>query len=95
MRERCSSFLFSATELLSHIRHDVSHCCLRERFATLFLFLYQVEGAAASGLTSEECATSGQSRPYMGGVPWVIPGHMEAEYYDYGGQGVSRRWRRL
>eukprot|EP00903_Cladosiphon_okamuranus_P010049 g9528.t1 len=43
-----------------------------------------VSGASAS----EECATSGQSRPYMG-VPWTIPGYMEAEYYDYGGLGVS------
>ncbi|CAM9493067.1 unnamed protein product [Scytosiphon promiscuus] len=48
-----------------------------------------VEGSAASTLTAAQCATSGQSRPYMNGEPWVIPGYMEAEYYDYGGLGVS------
>ncbi|CAM9938987.1 unnamed protein product [Ectocarpus sp. 8 AP-2014] len=53
------------------------------------LFFGQVEGSEASSLTSAECATSGESRPYMYGDPWVIPGFMEAEYYDYGGNGVS------
>ncbi|CAM9866586.1 unnamed protein product, partial [Hapterophycus canaliculatus] len=47
------------------------------------------EGAAASTLTPAQCATSGQSRAYMNGQPWVIPGYMEAEFYDYGGLGVS------
>lgn len=27
----------------------------------------------------------------MNGEPWVIPGHIEAEYYDYGGLGVRQR----
>ncbi|CAM9253362.1 unnamed protein product [Ectocarpus fasciculatus] len=48
-----------------------------------------VEGSEASSLTSAECTTSGQSRPYMYGDPWVIPGFIEAEYYDYGGNGVG------
>lgn len=41
-----------------------------------------------SSLTSAECARSGESRPYMFGEPWAIPGYIEAEYYDYGGIGV-------
>lgn len=45
----------------------------------------------ASSLTSVECASSTEGRPYMFGQPWAIPGYMEAENYDYGGQGVSER----
>lgn len=25
----------------------------------------------------------------MFGQPWAIPGYIEAEYYDFGGEGVS------
>lgn len=61
----------------------------RDFFPSIGFFFRQVEGSEASSLTSAECATSGQSRPYMYGDPWVIPGYIEAEYYDYGGNGVS------
>lgn len=42
-----------------------------------------------STLTSVECASSTEGRPYMFGQPWAIPGYIEAENYDYGGHGVS------
>lgn len=61
----------------------------RHVFPFIGFFLGQVEGSGASSLTSAECAVSGESRPYMYGDPWVIPGYIEAEYYDYGGNGVS------
>lgn len=51
--------------------------------------LPQVAGAMASTLTSVECASSTEGRPYMFGLPWAIPGYIEAENYDYGGHGVS------
>lgn len=42
-----------------------------------------------SSATPELECTRGTSRPYMFGEPWAIPGYIEAEFYDYGGEGVS------
>lgn len=63
---------------------DVFHslCLLASALLTL-----QEDGAGST--SSAECANAGQVRPYMSGEPWALPGYMEAEYYDYGGQGVS------
>lgn len=38
---------------------------------------------------SGECAaSSSEGRPFVFGEPWSIPGYIEAEFYDYGGEGV-------
>lgn len=59
-----------------------------QSFDTRRQFLPQVDEGAISSLTSADCATTGEGRPYMFGEPWAIPGYIEAEFYDYGGPGV-------
>ncbi|MBN2785582.1 MAG: carbohydrate-binding protein [Pontiellaceae bacterium] len=55
---------------------------------TYYYAVSAVNGTGESPLSSEAGATTSARLPY-GGIPWTVPGTVEAEDYDTGGPGLA------
>ncbi|CAM9229006.1 unnamed protein product [Discosporangium mesarthrocarpum] len=52
---------------------------------TFNLVTTELEAPSSAGT----CVTGSKAMPFMFGEPWVIPGYIEAEFFDRGGEGLA------